>query len=138
MNHLLLLHIFSTIFMCGLIWVIQLVHYPSYIYIEEDRFEEFQKFHIKNITFIVAPIMLIELFTSFLLLAVDFNNSLLQINLISIILIWISTFCLSIPCHNKLTKKKNLMMIKRLVMTNWIRTILWSLRLIIIFKISLQ
>lgn len=137
MDTILNLHIFSTIFMSGLIWVIQLVHYPSYKYISETEFESFQRFHVKNITIIVAPVMTLELITSFLILYRDFSNLILILNTLTIGLIWVSTFFLSIPCHGQLTKNKDLKVINRLVATNWIRTIIWSVRLILIYKISI-
>ncbi len=44
------------------------------------------------------------------------------------VLIWLATFILSVPCHRQLQKSgKDLSTINRLVATNWIRTILWSL-----------
>ena len=47
--------------MVGVIWVIQLVHYPSFHFINKKDYEQFQDFHMKRITYIVMPTMLIEL-----------------------------------------------------------------------------
>ena len=51
-----------------------------------------------------------------------------QLNIISILIIWASTFFLSVPCHSKLQQSKDKQQISRLVLTNWPRTILWSAR----------
>lgn len=43
-------------------------------------------------------------------------------------LIWLSTFLIQVPIHQQLAKGKDLGLIDRLVRTNWIRTILWTLK----------
>ncbi|MBU3984539.1 MAG: hypothetical protein KJ985_13980, partial [Proteobacteria bacterium] len=48
--------------------------------------------------------------------------------IVPIVLIWLATFSLSVPCHRQLQNHgKVLSTINRLVVTNWIRTLLWSL-----------
>ena len=42
-------------------------------------------------------------------------------------LIWISTFLLQVPCHHELSKG-NIIVIDKLIKTNWIRTIAWSIK----------
>jgi len=54
--------------------------------------------------------------------------------LIMLIGIWLSTFSLQVPAHDKLILKKNDLVIDRLVKTNWIRTVLWSLKLLVLLK----
>jgi hypothetical protein len=49
-----------------------------------------------------------------------------------VLFIWISTFTLSVPCHKKLSLGKDSKTIDQLVKTNWIRTILWSLKSLIL------
>jgi len=43
-----------------------------------------------------------------------------------VLLIWLSTFLIQVPIHNQLGIGKDSFLIKRLVQTNWIRTILWT------------
>ena len=62
------LHVASVWFMTGLIWLIQLVHYPLMDRIPPDGFIEFHQSHSFRITWIVAPVMLLELMTSILLI----------------------------------------------------------------------
>ena len=54
--------------------------------------------------------------------------------LMMLIGIWLSTFLLQVPAHEKLILKKDNQIIARLVKTNWIRTILWSLKLLVLIK----
>jgi hypothetical protein len=42
--------------------------------------------------------------------------------------IWLSTVFLQVPCHNRLVSGFDQATYERLVNSNWIRTIAWSLR----------
>ena len=122
------LHMASTFFLCGLIWCIQLVHYPSFRFVHPERFVEFERFHTQAITWIVGPAMLLELFTAVLLLG-SLRPALGILNVASVGAIWISTALLSVPCHSQLASGYSAESIDRLVHTNWPRTVLWSLRM---------
>ena len=122
-----LLHIFSCLFLCGLIWVIQIVHYPSFDYISEEKFVFFQQFHVKSISKIVLPMMLVELITGLILLIKNMHV-LMIINLCLLFLTWGLTLFLSMPLHKKLLKGYNKKPINKLIITNWPRTFLWTLR----------
>ena len=122
--------------MTALIWVIQIVHYPSFQFVSTDNFIEFEKFHVSRITYIVAPMMILEILTAMVLLK-DLNF-LFILNFILLVLIWASTFFLSVPLHEKLLKHHSYKDIKKLIYTNWPRTILWSTRSILLILIWLQ
>jgi hypothetical protein len=49
-----------------------------------------------------------------------------------VIIIWLSTFVLQVPIHKHLQIGKEDACIKRLVATNWVRTIAWSLKIIFV------
>jgi hypothetical protein len=105
-----------------------MVHYPAFRDISAESFVEFEKMHTRNISILVMPLMLLELLAVVVLLAYDPQN-LINIALFSmVLLIWLSTFLLSVPCHRKLSKGKDLQIINRLVQTNWVRTVLWSIK----------
>jgi hypothetical protein len=120
----------STAFLTGLIWIVQLVHYPAFVYISSERFLEFHKLHSTNITFVVMPAMLLELALSiYVLYDSQENISLYWALFLLLVGIWASTFFLQVPLHNRLALGKDEEIISKLVSTNWIRTFLWSLRL---------
>ncbi len=122
------IHLFTCFFMTGLIWIVQLVHYPSYHFVDKERFRDFEKFHIKAISLIVMPIMNIELLSGSLLLYLD-QSLLPLLNFILNIAIYLTTYLWSVPCHQKLEKLgKDIDVINKLVQTNWPRTIIWTLR----------
>ncbi len=80
------------------------------------------------------PLMAIELISSIILLLQNFENDtslIFKINFMIIILIWFSTFFMQVPLHQKLSKGKNDILIDKLVFTNWFRTVLWTLRSIL-------
>ena len=81
----------STSAMVGIIWVIQLLHYPSFHFINEMKYVEFQHFHMTRISFIVIPVMFLEL-TSALLLGYFFRSILTIILIIILVGIWGVTF----------------------------------------------
>jgi hypothetical protein len=124
-----LIQLITCAFLTGLIWVIQLVHYPSFHYVDRKKFLAFNQYHQAAITVIVLPMMIFELFSAMALFYLYPKQPILQISLLLVIIIWLSTFFLSVPCHNKLLKEKKSETIKTLVKTNWIRTVAWSIRL---------
>jgi hypothetical protein len=109
-----------------LIWIIQILHYPSFYFVEKNRFKDFCHFHGQRISIIVIPLMISELIISIL----DFRLHIF----ILVVMIWASTFCIQVPCHQTLGLGYDEKIIKRLVRTNWIRTILWSLKLLILLN----
>ncbi len=127
MEIIILIHILSCLFLTGLIWTIQAVHYPSFHFVNNESFKEFSHFHQHNMTKVVAPIMIVELVSAFLLIYLN-TNSLTIVNFLSVITIWLITAFISVPIHKSLVLKKDYKLIDRLVYTNWLRTYLWSLR----------
>lgn len=135
-NYLNKIQAFASFNMLGIILIIQFVHYPSFIFIDKSQFQSFEKNHSRKISFIVAPLMMAELLIA-LILSFD-NPSLIQ-NSISIItiLICLSTFLISVPIHKRLLAGYSKELIEILIKTNWIRTILWIIKSILVFKTSL-
>ncbi len=135
---ILLLHLASCSFMTGVIWLIQLIHYPAFHKIENSHFLIFHKNHTTLMGYIVMPAMVVELITAILLILKSSNNLYFILNLFLLFIIWICTFVLSIPLHQQLSKNQNYLLIQKLVLTNWPRTLAWSLRLLIILFVSFK
>ena len=123
-------HMISTLSMGAIIWFVQISHYPLLLFVPSQDFAKYERQHVYRVTFIVGPLMLLEVFSaSFLLLKTTQEHMmLLTIGFISLIFIWISTLILQIPCHRILEKRKDDEVIKKLIKTNWIRTFLWTSR----------
>ena len=122
------IHLYCCLMMTGLIWIVQLVHYPSFRFIPPEKFRAFSHFHVTRISIIVLPLMLIELISGFWLFWQNMAFNPWGMNFALILVIWICTFFLSIPCHASLLKQHNPQKIQWLIVTNWPRTLLWSLR----------
>lgn len=135
-NLFLIANIFSSFFLCGLIWTIQLVHYPIFHRLGKNRFTTHIEFHKKSISFIVVPLMLLELGTSFFLTFTEESYSIYHASgFIIVLCIWITTFLIQVPLHNRLSVTYSKSDISKLVGTNWIRTILWTLKAGISFEL---
>ncbi len=116
-----------SIALTGIIWYIQVVHYPTFSRLYRAEFIRHHRFHIIRTAFVVAPLMMIELATSGYL--VFYSETLLFYHitgLIIVVLIWLSTFLIQAPMHFKLQKGYDGELVKRLIDSNWIRTLLWS------------
>ena len=132
-NFVLLGHLIFTSIMTGVIWVIQIVHYPSFHFIEKELYTAFQKFHMNKISIIVIPIMLAELITGVMLLLDKSSRSpFLIISFVILVLIWLITGVFFSKAHNELMTGYQELVVNQLVVMNWIRTLLWTLRLLLL------
>jgi len=130
------LHLAATCYMSGLIWVIQMVHYPMLARTGES-FDDCQRFHLSRMTFIVAPVMLLELACAIWLAWRYPDEPVWWAGLALLAVIWISTFILQVPRHDKLARDGfSQTMHAGLVNSNWIRTAAWTLRAILFVYIS--
>lgn len=128
LTHFLALNFICTVFMTGVIWMVQLVHYPSFLFVDIVNFKNFHAFHSNRISWIVAPVMLLELLTSYFLVYYDSRNILNWVGLVLIVLIFLLTAFVSVPQHNKLSLAHDEAVIHKLISSNWYRTALWSMR----------
>lgn len=132
LKQLIVAQLVVTAALTGLIWIVQLVHYPGFRYVDHSQFSNFQQHHMRSISYVVVPLMLIEIGLA-LWLQVDFWKRdgmyfILAANVL-LAIIWMATFFVSTPIHSQLlTHGYNEKLITKLVDTNWIRTILWSIR----------
>ena len=132
-NFVLLGHLIFTSIMTGVIWVIQIVHYPSFHFIEKELYTAFQKFHMNKISIIVIPIMLAELITGMMLFLDKSSKSpFLIVSFVILVLIWLITGVFFSKAHNELIAGYQELVVNQLVAMNWIRTLLWTLRLLLL------
>ncbi len=131
--------------MTGLIWEVQRVHYPMFMALRSLPLTEFQQwmnFHTTHVSSIVGPVMLFEAATGALLVLnppKDIPQGLILTNLLLVAIIFVATAVLSVPNHHLLREKGyDETVIKNLVNGNWIRTITWSLRLLLLTGFLLQ
>lgn len=133
---LLLAQLVCTSALFGLIWTIQLAHYPAFIHIDEARAPAFHQEHSAALSLVAAPLMIGELCVASALFMFQTSN-LSLVNLVTVGTTWLLTFALSVPVHNRLAKEWNKDLIHKLIRTNWPRTIVWTARIpLLIFWLS--
>jgi hypothetical protein len=126
------LHAASTWAMFGLIWFVQIVHYPLFVF-ARAHFTDFETQHRSLTGIVVAPLMLLELSTATLLLFPSFGVE-VWVRCAAFALlgaVWVSTVLLQVPMHNLLNEGYYAAAHRRLVTTNWARTVAWSLRAVL-------
>jgi hypothetical protein len=130
--------------MTGIIWFVQVVHYPLFAKIPSQAFPSYEALHTVRTGWVVAPLMLLEIGSAAALIVLRPAsegtapiglNPLHLAALASLLGIWASTFFLQVPLHGKLLLSADPGCLEQLVKTNWIRTVLWSLRVILLIPL---
>lgn len=128
---LLLSQVAATLVMVGVIWFVQIVHYPLMARVPAAEFTAFEHAHQNRTSIVVGPPMLVEAFTAAVLMAVPlpgigFLLSAVGISLLAVI--WLSTMLIQVPLHARLEKGFDAKTHRRLVLSNWIRAVAWTAR----------
>ncbi|MFD2784998.1 hypothetical protein [Hymenobacter rubripertinctus] len=128
--HLLLLNFGLAAYLTGLIWTVQLVHYPGFARVEPAQFEQFHREHSTRISWVVMAPMLLELGAAGYLAwqGEALGPAMRWGQLALVLLVWASTFFITVPFHNRLARGYNYVAIDGLVRTNWPRTLAWTAR----------
>ena len=133
-------HAVPTLFLTGLIWFVQVVHYPLYSELGGDRLVAYERAHCQRITPLVLPAMVAELALAAWLVAAAPGGAtrawaLGGVGLLAIV--WASTFLLQMPAHRVLEQRADAAAVLRLVATNWLRTVTWTLRAVVAVRLLL-
>jgi uncharacterized membrane protein len=135
----LLLQVFSTCAMTGLIWFVQVVHYPLFAGVGADGYARYQEGHMRLTTLVVAPLMLAEAATA-VWLVVDrpaaVSPAAPWIGLALLAVIWLATAFLAVPRHERLRRGFDARAHAELVATNWVRTLAWTGRSVLVISIA--
>lgn len=130
--HLLLLLNFAlAAYLTGLIWMVQVVHYPSFGLVPKEAWVAFHAAHARRMGCVVAAPMVLELGLAIWLAwagraALPGGAGWWSLGLV--VLIWAATFFIAVPFHNRLEKGFDYIAIDGLTRTNWIRTLVWTAR----------
>lgn len=136
---LFVVHYVSTLIMTGAIWLAQLSQYPLLVYVGRRNFIRYEHEHIHRISRIAWTIIYVELFTAILVFLISPTNKLLfLIGLVLILIIWSATWFIQYPIHRKLEKGFDKKLHSKLVNSNWIRTISWTIRACLLIYFLIQ
>lgn len=136
-----LVHLISVAWMTGLIWLIQRVHYPLMCEVDPARFASFHAAHSRLITPVVGIPMLLQLGTSALLVLVappQVPPSVRIGCLAGSVVVFAATAFLSVPAHAVLAGGFDPDAHARLVATNWVRTLAWTVHLAVVAWTTLR
>lgn len=138
---LLLAHVAATLFMVGVIWFVQVVHYPLFARVGAPDFSAYSIRHARLTGLVVGPPMLLEAATAVALviwMPPGISASLVWTGLLLVAGIWFSTALLQSPRHTTLGRGFDPAAHQFLVASNWLRTVLWSLRGLVVLCILYQ
>jgi hypothetical protein len=121
----------ASVGMFGVIWMVQIVHYPLMRFVSGEQFARFETAHRVRISWVVGPLMAVEGVCVLAFLVVPPAG-------LPWWLPWVgagveavaigTTVFVSAPLHEKLNAHFDPATLNRLVATNWIRTIAWTCR----------
>ena len=121
----------GTIFMVGLIWFVQRVHYPLLAQVDVDQQISVGAEHQRRTAQVVGLPMAVEGVSTLILLVDRPDQVEWWLPWMGAILLAISlgsTVFLSVPLHQKMVNQPSAELGKKLVSTNWPRTVSWTLR----------
>lgn len=136
-----LLHAASTLILVGIIWTVQLVHYPLMALVRPEGFVAYEAAHAPRMAAVVAlPWGVQGLTTLALLLAPPpgVPGGLIIAAAIAAAVPVLVTVIASVPAHAKLSRGFDATVHRRLVRTNWLRTAAWTVHVPIALAIVVR
>ena len=117
--------------MVGLIWFVQVVHYPLFADVPAEGYRAYQEKHMARTGLVVGPPMLLEAGSGLglVLLSGELSDpSMAWLGFFLLVFVWGVTAVFSVPAHGRLLEGFDEVAHRKLVRTNWLRTLGWSAR----------
>ena len=110
-----------------LLWLVQWIIYPSFLRVAPERLVKWHAQYTQRMGYIVMPLMFGQLGLS--VLAVwQVGGGLGWLDLLLVLSCWGLTFGFSVPLHQQIAAgESHPKVLQRLVLTNWPRTLVWTL-----------
>lgn len=139
MKLIFLLHLATTLWMTGVIWFVQIVHYALFDGVGAAGFGRYAARHGRLTTSVVAPLMLAEALTGLTLLfdrppSFEWGQALFGFALI--VVVWLSTVFIQVPQHGALARGFDRGTYKLLLVGNWLRTAAWTVRSLLLLYVT--
>ena len=131
MSGLILTNLLATWAMVGVIWTVQVVHYPLMAFTGPDHSAAYQQQHVKQISLLVVPLMSIEAVAA-VALFISQPGLLSMLGVLLLVGIWGVTGAMSVPAHDRLQFGYRREPFKLLMRSNSMRTALWTLRGVVV------
>ncbi|WP_272022958.1 hypothetical protein [Olleya namhaensis] len=131
MNNLSIISLLFDFGLVVLIWMVQLIIYPSFKYHTQQSLIKWHAKYTVRIAGIVIPLMFGQLILYLYLVFTQADAS-IYIRTVLTISAWVATFTIFVPLHNTINNGKSTeKTLSQLVSKNWIRTAIWTLLFII-------
>lgn len=127
----LVLNLVATLVMVGVIWFVQIVHYPLLAVVPVESASEVAVDHQRRTGWVVMLPMTIEGFTTLALLKWVPDGVAWWVPWLNGVFLAVALGCtvfLSVPRHARMAAHPDKSVGRELVLTNWPRTIAWSAR----------
>jgi hypothetical protein len=126
---ILLLNAAAVWALTGLIWFVQVVHYPLFARVGERAWPAYHARHTRATTWVVAAPMAVDLATSAWLVVerpagVGMSAAVAGLALAAVT--WAVTGLAAVPLHDRLARGHDRPAIRRLVRVNAVRTAAWT------------
>ncbi len=124
----------SSSAMCGLIWFVQVVHYPLFASVSTVESPDYATRNQDRTPWVVIPPMLVEAATAAIIVAQPpqgIGRAAAWVGLGMVAALWLSTLLVQMPLHARLKEGHAPDVVAALVRTNWVRTLLWSARAVL-------
>lgn len=121
----------GSVGMFGVIWMVQIVHYPLMRFVSGPEFARFETAHRVRISWVVGPLMAIEgvCVLAFLFAPpAGLPGWLPWAGAVAEAIAIGTTVFVSAPLHERLNTHFDPATLDRLIATNWIRTAAWTVR----------
>jgi len=128
---MLVAQMFASVGLVGLMWFLQVVHYPLFTRVGNDRFFAYELTHRWLVAFVVSPFMCVEAIAAAWLVVdtppgISTGWAIVGLSLIAVP--HLSTLFVQVPLHHKLSANFDPVLVRRLVRSQWIRTLAWTAR----------
>ncbi|MDY7106059.1 MAG: hypothetical protein S0880_33165 [Actinomycetota bacterium] len=137
---LLVANLVATCVMTGVIWFVQVVHYPLFTEVGTGTYRAYQREHMRRTTWVVGAPMAVEGTTTLALLVTRPDGVPAWAPWAGAVLVAVvygTTAIVSAPTHGRLTDGFDERAHRRLVATNWVRSIGWSARAVLVAAMTL-
>jgi hypothetical protein len=126
---LVIAHVASVLVLVGVIWTVQVVHYPLMALVGEDRFPAYEAAHAPRMAAVVMLPWTVQGVTTVGLLLSrppGVPGALLLAAVVAAAVPVLVTVVASVPAHERLSHGFDATVHRRLVRTNWLRTAAWT------------
>ena len=113
------------------IWLVQLIIYPSFLFLEDRKLKKWHSIYVRRLTYVAFPLMVGQLLIVLIQLAND-SNIFRMASLVLILLVWVMTFGKAVPLHAKVNNVSPVRVpLTSLVRLNGWRTLCWTLTVLL-------